>query len=77
MTLFERLVAMQRTDIPCCVCGGGVHNNPDARRLRLCPGCMCNGLLAACEHCGQNYPEHHAGGRGCARWEHRGEEEGQ
>ena len=50
----------------CCECGQRVLNEPEYLRLKLCVMCMCFGLIAYCVTCGENYPEHHPGGRGCA-----------
>lgn len=61
------------SDIPCCECGARIPKHPDYQRLKLCTMCMCSGLFARCDFCGQNYPEHHPGGRGCAKWERREE----
>ena len=54
------------TNVLCCECGRRVINKCDYLRLKLCVMCMCFGLIAYCVTCGENYPEHHPGGRGCA-----------
>lgn len=67
----DQVYEAQLSDIPCCECGSRVLKHPDYLRLKLCTMCMVHGLFARCAFCGENYPEHHPGGRGCSKWERR------
>lgn len=66
-----RFQETQLAQVVCCECGSRVLNKPDYLRLKLCTMCMVHGLFARCAFCGENYPEHHPGGRGCSTWERR------
>ena len=54
----------------CCHfgCERAVPEAAEYQRLRLCSLDMAYGCLAYCERCGENWPEHGPGGRGCATW---------
>lgn len=58
------------SDVLCCECGELIPKDAAYQRLKLCVFCMCAGLLVHCRACGENYPEHHSGGRGCAAFVH-------
>jgi hypothetical protein len=58
---------------PCRKCTSPIGPLEDHARLGLCGLHACEGLLAYCVHCGENYPEHGPGGKGCAQWEQRPE----
>ena len=55
--------------LPCRACDYPVPpTSPTHRRLQLCAIHACRGILAVCKVCGENWPEHGPGGRGCATW---------
>jgi hypothetical protein len=68
-TAQHALYEARLTDVLCCKCGARVINEPDYLRLRLCVMCRACGCMAYCATCGESYPEHNPGGRGCATWQ--------
>jgi hypothetical protein len=74
-TLQAIIQEAQLSQVVCCECGSRIPNHPEYQRLKLCTMCMCSGLFARCAFCGENYPEHHPGGRGCSKWERRADPE--
>lgn len=66
----QRRDTWEQTAPRCRRCGAAVPESPDHLRLRLCTVHAVLGLLAFCQTCGENHPEHGPGGRGCATWIH-------